>query len=279
MKPHYTKIATLMLACSMVLSACSKSDAPEPEVTLPPLPAITVTASGEYTIKDIPGDLTASMSGKDLDSDGDFKPLYYSLEDGRAVPAEYANTDKWDIAFTGIYNSSLWANNGTVIFDNGNKAPGYGSPARGGLYLVTDKTVDAKYYDEVKHQPLQVPIAKSLLDEAYNNVLTVPVSDDQLLSRGYLTLDYFLGSGSGYAFYDFYGAMFPGDAKKAHIVYNLPRTVIIKTAKGNYAKLMIYSFYKGSPVNPTLDSEAPFLTFKYSILKDGSKDFSKLINK
>ncbi|WP_442589926.1 HmuY family protein [Pedobacter sp. AW31-3R] len=276
MKHYYSKITSLLLACILLLSACSKSEDPEPEVILPPLPAITVTASGEYTVTDVPGDLTASMSGQDLNSTGDFKPLYYSLEDGRAIPAEYANTDKWDIAFTGIYNSSLWANNGAVIFDNGTKAPGYGSPARGGLYLVIDKTVDAKYYDEVKHQPVQVPIAKSLLDEAFNNVQSVPVADEQLLSRGYLTLDYFLGSSSGYAFYDFYGAMFPGDPKKAHIVYNLPRTVIIKTAKGNYAKLVIYSFYKGSPASPTLDSEAPFLTFKYSILKDGSKDFSKL---
>ncbi len=276
-----SKWSLLVLASTiMLLSSCSKSeDVVETEIVapLPALKPITVTASGEYTVTEVAGDTVTTMNGKDVDDNGsDFKPLFYSLEDGRVIPKEYANTDKWDIAFTGIYNSSIWANNGTVIFDNGNKGPGYGSPARGGIYLVVDKTVDAKYYDETKHQPKQVPIAKSLLDEAYNNVTAVPITDDKFLSKEYLTLDYFLGSGSGYAFYDFYGSMFPGDNTRAHIVYNLPRTIIIKTAKGNYAKLIIYSFYKGQPTSPTLDNEAPYLTFKYTILKDGTKDFSKV---
>jgi len=256
--------------------SCSKDKETEPEKVLPPLPAATVTASGEYIVTEMAGDTKSSMAGQTGEGDGGFKSVYYSLEDGRAIPSEYANTDKWDIAFTSIYNSSIWANHGEVIFENGVKGPGYGSPARGGLYLVVDKTVDAKYYDEVKHQPKQVPIAKSLMDEAYTNVLNVPVTDDKLLSRGYLSLDYFLGNGNGYAFYDFYGAMFPGDKQRAHIVYNLPRPIIIKTAKGNYAKLIIYSFYKGSPASPTLDSEAPYITFKYTILKDGTKDFTKV---
>jgi len=275
MNNFHFKILTLVFACSLSLASCSKDDDVAAEKPLPALPPITVTQSGEYTVKELAGDTKTTMAGQTTAVEGDFKPVYYSLEDGRAIPAEYANTDKWDIAFTGIYNSSIWANDGSVIFENGNKGPGYGSPARGGLYLVTDKSVDAKYYDEIKHQPKQVPIDKSLLDEAYNKVTTVPVADSQLLSRGYLTLDYFLGSSSGYAFYDFYGAMFPGQANRAHIVYNLPRTIIIKTAKGNYAKVMIYSFYKGSPLSPTLDSVAPYLTFKYTILKDGTKNFNK----
>ncbi|WP_285008422.1 HmuY family protein [Pedobacter faecalis] len=255
----------------MGLLSCSKGDDPAPEKELPPLPAATVTASGEYTATLI-GDTEASMST----GDGVFKPVYYSLEDGRPVPEAYAATDKWDIAFTSIYNSSMWANHGEVAFENGTKGPGFGSPARGGLYLIIDPSVEARYYDQEKHQPKQVPIDKSLLDEAYDNVKTVPVADNQLLSAGYLSLDHFLGSGNGYAFYDFYGAMFPGDKERAHIVYNLPRPIIVKTAKGNYAKLIIYSFYKGSPTSPTLQSEAPYITFKYTILKDGLKDFTKI---
>jgi hypothetical protein len=276
MKNSRLKIWALIFSCSFGLLACSKSETPaEPEKVLPALNPVTVTVSGEYTVNNLPGDLTAKMEGQGMAGNGNFKPVYYSLEDGRVVPAEYANTDKWDIAFTGIYNSSIWANDGTVKFENGNTGPGFGSPARGGLYLVVDKAIDAKYYDEAKHQPRQVPIDKALLEEAYQKVTRVPVSDDQLLSRGFLTLDYFLGSGAGYAFYDFYGAMFPADKTRAHIVYNLPRAIIVKTAKGNYAKVILYSFYKGSPLSPTLASEAPYLTFKYTILKDGSKDFTK----
>ncbi|MES2454661.1 MAG: HmuY family protein [Bacteroidota bacterium] len=268
MKNHLYK---LLIFSAALLSGCGKDDPATPENELPALPAITVTSSGEYTTT-LKGDLEAKMST----GDGNFKPVYYSLEDGRAIPAEYAATDKWDIAFTSIYNSSIWANHGEAIFENGNKAPGYGSPARGGLYLVKDSGVEAKYYDESKQQPKQVPIAKDLLDEAYDNLKTVSVNDNQLLSRGYLSLDHFLGSGAGYAFYDFYGAMFPGDKERAHIVYNLPRPILIKTAKGNYAKLIIYSFYKDSPLSPTLQSQAPYITFKYIILKDGSKDFTKI---
>ena len=264
----YSSLLIILLAVG--LTSCSKSDE-LPEKELPTLPAVTVTESGTYTLT-LKGDTEAKMGS----GDGNFNPVYYSLEDGRVIPAEYANTDKWDIAFTGIYNSSIWANHGEVLFENGTKGPGYGSPARGGLYLVKDASVEAKYYDDSKQQPKKVPIAKALLDEAYDNLKTVSVNDNQLLSRGFLTLDYFLGSGAGYAFYDFYGAMFPGDKERAHVVYNLPRPILIKTAKGNYAKLIIYSFYKDSPLSPTLQSEAPYITFKYTILKDGSKDFIKI---
>ena len=270
MKSYLSVFVVLLIGLS---SGCSKSNDVVPEKELPLLPAITVTASGEYNVI-LKGDTEAKMTT----GGGNFKPVFYSLEDGRVIPAEYANTDKWDIAFTGIYNSSIWANHGEVVFDNGNKGPGYGSPARGGLYLVSDPAVETKYYDSEKQRPRQVPIPKTLLDEAYTNVKAVQISDNQLLSKGFLTLDYFLGSGAGYAFYDFYGAMFPGDKERAHIVYNLPRPIIIKTAKGNYAKIIIYSFYKDSPLSPTLKSEAPYITFKYTILKNGSKDFTKAIN-
>nr|WP_068891681.1 HmuY family protein [Pedobacter panaciterrae] len=265
----YSKISFILMIAALS-SSCSK-DKTIPEKELPLLPAVTVTATGEYTIT-LKGDAEAKMNT----GDGNFKPVYYSLEDGRVIPEEYAATDKWDIAFTGIYNSSIWANHGEAMFDNGNKGPGYGSPAKGGIYLVIDKDVESKYYDESKQQPKQVPIEKALLDEAYDNVKTVGIADNQLISKGYLSLDYFLGSGAGYAFYDFYGAMFPGDKNRAHIVYNLPRPIIIKTARGNYAKIIIYSFYKDSPVSPTLQSEAPYITLKYTILKDGTKDFTKI---
>ncbi|MFB9076122.1 HmuY family protein [Flavobacterium procerum] len=273
--PIFSKWSLLLATALILMASCSNSEDTQ-EKPLPELAPITVTQSGEYTVKELPGDTLSTMKGKDISDSGGFKPLFYSLEDGRVIPEEYADTDKWDIAFTGIYNSSIWANHGEVIFDNGNKGPGYGSPARGGIYLVIDDAIDAKYYDKTKRRPSQVPISKSLFDEAYNNVKTVPIADNQFLSREYLTLDYFLGSGSGYSFYDFYGSMFPSDPKKAHIVYNLPRTIIIKTAKGNYAKLIIYNTYKGQPNSPTLDDKAPYLTFKYKILKDGTKDFTKI---
>ncbi|SEL98402.1 hypothetical protein SAMN05216436_10167 [bacterium A37T11] len=265
-----------ILIMLLIAGACSKSeDGPAPEVLLPPLPPVTVTSSGTYIVNNLPGDTTQTMEGKDISDDGLFKTIYYSLEDGRTVPAEYAGTDKWDIAFAGIYNSSIWANHGEVIFENGTKGPGYGSPARGGLYLVIDPLIEGQYYNEDTKKPV-LPIPIHLFEESFEHVKEVPVENSEFLSYGYLALDHFLGSGSGYAYYDFYGSSYPGNPKKAHVVYNLPRTILIKTAKGNYAKLILYSFYKSKPVDPDRDNIAPYLSFKYSILKEGSKDFSKI---
>jgi len=267
----------LAIVLFLLLVSCSKDNDTQPEEPLPELPAVTVTASGEYLVENLAGDLTKTMEGQDGTGDGGFQTVYYSLEDGRAIPKEYANTDKWDIAFAGIYNSSIWANHGEVQFQDGTKGPGYGSPARGGLFLVVDHSVDEQYYDFDKHQPKQLPISFSYLDEAYDKVMGVTSDmESQLVSAGILSLDHFLGSGDGYAFYDFYGTMYPGNEKKTHVVYNLARPIIVKTAKGNWAKVIIYSFYKDKPVDPDRDNTAPYLTFKYAILKDGSKDFSTI---
>lgn len=273
-------ISSFRIACCGLLLApfvaCSdKGETPEPEPILPELPAITVTSSGTYTVNNLPGDTTQTMSGQDVTSDGNFQTIYYSLEDGRAIPKEYAATDKWDIAFAGIYNSSIWANHGEVQFEDGSKGPGFGSTGRGGLHLVVDSEVDSKYYDSNTHKPKVLPIPFSYLDEAYNKIAEVPAAAQaKLLSNGYLNLDHFLGSGDGYAFYDFYGTMYPGNAKKSHVVYNMARPIIIKTAKGNWAKVIIYSFYKNKPEDPDRDDKAPFISFKYTILKDKSTDFS-----
>lgn len=272
----YKIIFTIGIVSSVLLFSCAKNEAITPDEELPPLPAITVTASGEYSVNDLPGDVTKTMDGKEVTDDGGFNTLYYSLEDGRVVPKEYANTDKWDIAFSGVYNSTIWANNGSVKYESGGSNPGYGSPARGMFYLVVDTEVDEKYYNSSTHKPVQIPIPFSYLDEAYNKISRVAVADDQFNYYGSLGLDHFLASGNGYAHYDFYGNMAPGDAKKTHVVYNMARPFIIKTAKGNYAKVILYSFYKGKPENPNRDNVAPYLSFKYTLLKGGGKDFSVL---
>ncbi|WP_143708673.1 HmuY family protein [[Flexibacter] sp. ATCC 35208] len=257
------RISFLLLAVFLFASCSDKDKKDDP--ALPDLPAVTVTASGTYTVNNLIGDTIARAGGS-----ATFKTVYYSLEDGRVIPDAYATTDKWDIAFASIYNSSVWANNGTATYN-----PGKGGPGKGGIYLVVDSAVDKQYFDYENQRPAAVPIAQSLMEEAFNKVTTVPVADADLLINGYLTLDHFNGSTNGYAFYDFYGQMYPGDSEKAHVVYGLPRTIIIKTAKGNYAKLMIYSFYKDNPANPDIHTAAPYITFKYTINKDGDKTFNQ----
>lgn len=255
---------SIFLLTVFLFASCSDKDKDD-DPSLPDLPAITVTTSGTYTVNNLLGDTIARAGGS-----ASFKTIYYSLEDGRAIPDAYAATDKWDIAFASIYNSSVWANNGTSAF-----SPGKGGPGKGGIYLVVDSAVDKQYFDDAHQRPAAVPIAENLMEDAFNKVKMVTIADDQWLINGYLTLDHFNGSTNGYAFYDFYGQMYPGDSEKAHVVYCLPRTIIVKTAKGNYAKLMIYSFYKDKPANPDIHTAAPYITFKYTINKDGNKTFNQ----
>jgi hypothetical protein len=256
---------SFILLTAVLFAACSDKDKQDTTTLLPELPAATVTASGEYTVTNLAGDTLAKAGGS-----GAFKTIYYSLEDGRVVPEAYKATDKWDIAFASIYNSSIYANNGSAEYN-----PGKGGPGKGGIYLVIDSSIDKQYYDYAKNRPAAVPVPQNLVAQAYSNITTVPVADDKLISNGYLTLDKFNGSSDGYAFYDFYGQLYPGDETRAHVVYTLPRAIIVKTAKGNYVKLIITSFYKDSPANPDIHTAAPYITFKYAINKDGNKTFNQ----
>lgn len=54
----------------------------------------------------------------------------------------------------------------------------------------------------------------------------------------------------------------------------LNRTLVFKTADGKYAKFEMISIYKGNPAAPTVQTPLPYLTFKYYIQADGSKNLS-----
>lgn len=245
----------LMLGITAV--ACSKSgDTPED----PFVPGDDVS-TGVYHVVNLVADTNATSSS-------DAQIMYFSLEQNKMVPASQQYSTNWDIAFGGIYNSSIYVNNG----QSKPGFPGYGGPGKGRMFLVTDKKFDKQYYDTLSYKPTVLPIPVRLFDSAFNVVEAVPVSDDKFITNNLISLDHFQGSGDGWGYYDFYGALFPDNPKKAHIVYTMPRTLIIKTTKGHYAKIVISSIYKDSPANPTRDNKPGFLTFKYAIQMDGSNN-------
>lgn len=254
------KTNLLCVAMAMFAIACSKSDTNTPDVN-PPVDTATVDVkTGVYTLADLAADTNATSGAA-------ARAFYYSLEDQKTIPASQVQTANWDIAFTGTYNSTILINNGKAKY-----SPGYGGPGLGGIYLVKDAAIDAEYYVGPQKALKAVP-ARRLFDSAFAHVKTVPVTDDQLLTNDGIGLDYFGPSTDGWAFYDFYGLQFP-DANPdsvAHICYSMPRTLIIKTAKGHYAKMVIYSIYKDAPELPTRAHKPGFVTFKYAIQKDGSK--------
>lgn len=249
--------ARLLLCGAVLLAACSKDNdsAPEPE---PPGNGNSVK-TGVYRIVNLVADTNATSSG-------DAVSLYYSLEENRVIPASQRQTGNWDIVFYGIYNSSVYPNNGTAT-----GSPAFGGPGKALLYLVVDRKFDAQYYDTLNFRPHTLPIPPSLWQSAFDAVKTVPVEDNRFLTRD-IALDHFQSEFDGWGHYDFYGSLFPGNPKKAHIVYSMPRVMIVKTHKGHYAKVMIESLYKNGPANPTRDDKPGFVTFTYAIQMDGSKN-------
>ena len=242
-------------AAAFLLAACSKKKDADPEPVNNGL-----VKTGVYTIANLVADTSSTSSGE-------AKTLYYSLEQNKVIPASRAQTADWDVAFTGIYNSSIVANNGSA-----SSSPGFGGPGKGGVYLVLNDAIEAQYYNTAAKKPLKIP-NRSLTEQAFKEVKQVPVADNDITANAFIGLDHFLGSWDGWGFYDFTGAMFPDRpaAEKSHIVYALPRTIIIKTAKGKYAKLVVYSFYKDSPADPNRSHTTGYLSFKYAIQMDGSK--------
>jgi hypothetical protein len=229
---------TRLLLLLILFSACSK----DPADTTP------IDNNGSDTIY---GKLITVTNLMTDTSDSDptstnRPPVYYSLEENKQAPASYAKTSRWDVSFTSIYNSYLGGNNGT-----NNKNLGYGSSGKGGIYIVKQK---------------------------FEDVTAIP-SDDQFqtIDGAYGADDSgSFGTGVGWYFYDFGGSKYPNDPDKQHVVYPIEdRTVIVRTAKGNYAKIKMLSIYKDmlNPDDWKTYSPHPYYTFQYILVKAGSKSF------
>lgn len=199
-------------------------------------------------------------------------PLYFSLEKISSVHTGYKKSERWDVA---LGYAMIAANNGSY------QGLGYGSSAIGGLVLV---------------------------DSAYSQVMTVP--DDDLFSvPGSSGLDNSFGSGPGHMLYTFVGNPFhpeevawtegndpqlvlEGNYYK-HMMYPLseglaetypgayngftvkPKTVIVRTAAGNYAKIEIQSVYKGTLDYKQMSRKLPinYLSFRYMVIRADEKRF------
>lgn len=206
---------------------------------------------------------------KPLDS-GD--PILFSLEKFSSVHMGYKTSERWDIALGGGGSG----NNGSY------QGLGYGSSAVGGIVL---------------------------LDSAYSEVTTVP--DDNLFAiPGSSMLDNFMGSGPGHIEYTFMGnpfhmeevagqdsndpekrllanyymhmmyplsedlaAAYPGENGYGYVVH--PKTLIIRTARGNYAKVEMQSYYKGTIDPKEMSRKLPgnYHSFRYMVIPASEKRF------
>lgn len=196
-------------------------------------------------------------------------PLYFSLEKFSSVHLGYKTTERWDLAFLGMYRTTITSNNGS------RQGLGYGSSAIGGMLV---------------------------LDSAYSEVTTIP-DDSRFVYPGGAGLGYAEVFGGyvpgGHIYYTFFSTIHPNiepgmEIFYQHMMYCLsedfaarfpgpssaghgPKTILIRTAAGNYAKLETQSYYKGV-MDPMLmrrgtEYPIPYISFRYMVVPAGEKRF------
>lgn len=102
-----------------------------------------------------------------------------------------------------------------------------------------------------------------IVDKAFDAVTEAPSDAD--FDAAASTAGMQSGSTDGWYTYDM----------TSHLMFAVAnRTIVIRTATGKYAKLEMISLYKGNPATPTLSTPAPYLTFRYWVQQDGSRNLT-----
>lgn len=205
-------------------------------------------------------------------------PLYFSLEKFSSAHLAYKTTNRWDLAFFGNSRSEVSGNNGKV------SGFGYGSSSIGGI-IVTDS--------------------------AYSSITSIP-EDGQFQIPGRSGLDEigFFGAPMGHVAYTYFGNIFRPDkvvgyldnsydeavqleaSKYAHMMYALSedfakafavttngdstkcRTILVRTAEGNYAKVEMLSYYKNTIDPFEMNRGRGYaISFRYMVVKADEKRF------
>lgn len=231
----------LLIIFTIGLSACSKDDDLVPPAPEPPEPVSGIY----YKLQRVENFYIPTDDANPLIVPA---TVFYNLESKKIVSPALQKTTQWDIAFGGLYNSFLSGNNGANTLNHGS-----GSNAVGGILI---------------------------LKEAFDKVINVPAESEFRTAADLVGTDDSgdLGQGTGWYLYDFYGGIrSDGRYEKQHVAYALPesRTVILRTPKGDFAKIKMISCYKDA-FTPDLwfrSTAHMFYTFEYVIVPKGSTRF------
>lgn len=239
-------IPGLMALLVFVFSSCSKDNNLQPD-NIPEKP-VTVPVKGSVPFNTVIRVTNLQITKEDAKYGGIIPPFYYSLENKKEVSPDQVKTTEWDLGFDGIFNSFIEGNNS---IDKTNK--GFRGGGSGGILILPVP------FDQVTVIPK---------DEDFKTKSRAVGSDD---------LGAF-GEGYGWYLYDYGGTIKAnGEIDKKHIAYAMPetRTVVVRTANGNYAKMRIISCYKDvlTPDQMFKDTPKMFLTFDYILLPKGSTKF------
>lgn len=141
----------------------------------------------------------------------------------------------WDIGLKGT----------TIIFNGGTSGPGAASAQ-----------ILKQPFDEVVEAPVE-----GYISDGGNT--TCPEIQTPAGPRPGSTLAVCTGSGNGWYNYD----------SSAGLISPTPgRTIVLKTATGNYASIRILSYYQGNPNPPNASAPSRHYTFEYILQTDGSRD-------
>jgi hypothetical protein len=191
-------------------------------------------------IKDLAGDTGASMGdGADGKEKRPFYTFLFNLKNQQQIwirnaadSVKWLKTTSWDLAFTGPYNSEVYVNKGSYEYN-----PGYGGPATSAVAMV---------------------------DQPYDKVNEAP-SDETFVASGINKIGWAASdNAAGWYFYSL----------STHLMQPIKsRTYILKLPDGKFAKLELQSVYLGNPPSVTdLNWPAPYLSFRYYVQEDGSRN-------
>lgn len=227
-----------------VFTACSEDEDIQPrEVELTPIDDYTSIdeASGVIHIRNLPGSVGNTFSSGHV-------PVFFNLENHKIInpyddedilkelPDERKKSNDWDIAFTSIYNSYITINNGSM-----EDSPGFGGQGLGKMIVI-----DA-LFDEVDQAPSNEEFDAFMAEQAAAGWEDFPPGD------------------KGWYFYSL----------DSHVMSAITGvTIVVRTADGRYAKIEMQSLYLDSPDNPTVNTPAPYFTFRYYLQSDGSRNLA-----
>ena len=253
-----TRSLAMLALAALAFNSCSKSEGVKPDDTKPVV--VTPTRDADkvpyYKLQRVEN-LAAQTD--DQNPTEPKTEIFFSLDYKKEQPATYAKTTLWDISLSGLYNSFLGPNSNSDASNSG-----YQGPGKGGITIVP---------------------------QAFDDVTTIPAAADFKTAKGLIGTDDKgnFGTGTGWYLYDFGGtAVGDGGPTKVHVAYALgsplkladgstlsARTIIVKTASGDYAKIKMISCYKDifNPDQMLTNSPHMYFTFEYVIVPAGSTKF------
>lgn len=234
-----SRLSLLALAGALVLSAC---DSTEPESEPAPLNVQTAT--------DVEADPT---SGRDPNTGAPLANNLFTLfdldtgevvlsssETDATVRAADSTGTAWDLGFRGT----------TIIVNGGTSGPGAGM-----AQILTEAFADVT----------DAPATGYVADGANPNCPAVVTPGGTFPGTPYAICN---GSDSGW--YNYTSA--------TNLVVPIPgRTIVLTTGDGDYAKVRILSYYRGSPNPPDATAPSRYFTFEYVVQPDGSRGFETTV--